>query len=81
LEWHSSHYRAAALKSRNDEQTATDRNQVLEQSNVKIWLAQGPYEPSAGVIAGKTTNDSADQPQPSTNESRLSTAKRNACAH
>jgi len=35
----------AALESRNDEQTATDRNQVLEQSNVEIRLAQGPYEP------------------------------------
>ena len=28
-----------ALESRNDEQTATDRNQVLEQSNVEIRLA------------------------------------------
>ena len=51
----------AALESRNDEQTATDRNQVLEQSNVEIWLAQGPYEPNAGRIAGETTNDSTDQ--------------------
>src|SRR5215208_1550172 len=70
----------AALESRNNEQTATDRNQVLEQSNIEIWLAQGPYEPNAGVIAGETTDDSADQSQPSTNESRLSAAKRNACA-
>jgi len=70
----------AALESRDDEQTATDRNQVLEQSNVEIWLVQGPYEPSAGLIAGETTNDSTNQSQPSTNESRLSTAKRNACA-
>src|SRR5215216_5080475 len=70
----------AALESRNDEQTATDRNQVLEQSNVEIWLAQGPYEPSAGLIAAETTDDSADQSQPGTNESRPSTAKRNACA-
>src|SRR6185295_9649055 len=70
----------AALESRNDEQTATDRNQVLEQSNVEIWLAQRPYEPSAGMKAGETTDDSADQSQPSTNESRPSTAKRNACA-
>jgi len=31
---------AAALESRNDEQTATDRNQVLDQTNVEIWLAQ-----------------------------------------
>src|SRR5215212_218685 len=69
-----------ALESRNDEQTATDRNQVLDQSNVEIWLAQGPYEPSAGLIAGETTDDSADQSQPSTNESRPSAAKRNACA-
>ena len=70
----------AALESRNDEQTATDRNQVLEQSNVEIWLAEGPYEPSAGLIAGETTDDAADQSQHSTKESRLSTAKRNACA-
>jgi hypothetical protein len=70
----------AGLKSRNDEQTATDRNQVFEQSNVEIWLAQRPYEPNAGLIAAETTNDSADQSQPSTNQSRLSTAKRNACA-
>ena len=71
---------ATALESRNDEQTATDRNQVLEQSNVEISLAQGPYEPNAGLIAGETTDDSADQSQPSANESRLSTAQRNACA-
>ena len=70
----------AALESRNDQQTATDRNQVLDQSNVEIWLAQGPYEPSADLIAAETTNDSAKQSQPSTNESRLYTAKRNACA-
>src|SRR5215207_11443166 len=70
----------AALESRNDEQAATDRNQVFEQSNVEIWLAQGLYEPSAGLIAGETTNDSANQSQPGTNESRPSTAKRNACA-
>jgi len=50
---------AAALESRNHEQTATDRNQVLEQSNIEIWLAQGPYEPRAGVKAGETTDDSA----------------------
>ena len=31
---------ATVLESRNDEQTAADRKQVLEQSNVKIWLAQ-----------------------------------------
>jgi len=43
-------------------------------------LAQGSYEPSPGLIANETTDDSADQSQPSTNESRLSTAKRNACA-
>ena len=76
LQWKCS----AALESRNDEQTATDRNQILEQSNVEIWLAQGSYEPSAGLIAGETTNDSAEQSQPSTNVSRLFTAKRNACA-
>jgi hypothetical protein len=58
-----------ALESRNDEQTATDSNQVLEQSNVEIWLAQRPHEPSAGVKAGETTDDSADHSQPSTNES------------
>ena len=50
------------------------------QSKFEIWLAQGLYEPSAGLIAGETTDDSADHSQPSTNESRLSTAKRNACA-
>ena len=54
--------------------------EVFEQSNVEIWLAQGPYEPSAGLIAGETTDDSANQSQPGTNESRLSAAKRNACA-
>ena len=71
----------SGLKSRNDEQTATDRNQILDQSNVEIWLAQGPYEPSARLIAGETTDDSADQSQPSTNESRLSTAcSRTWCA-
>jgi hypothetical protein len=70
----------AALESRNDEQTATDRNEVFEQGNVEIWQAQEPYEPNAGLIAGETTDDSADQSQPGTNESRLSTAKRNACA-
>ena len=70
----------AALESRNDKQTTTDRNQVLEQSNVEIGLAQRPYEPNASMIAGETTDDSADQSQRSTNESRLSTAKRNACA-
>ena len=70
----------AALETRNNEQTASDRNQILEQSNVEIWLTQEPYEPSAGVKAGETTDDSADQSQPSTNESRLSAAKRNACA-
>jgi hypothetical protein len=46
---------------RNDEQTATYRNQIFEQRNVEIWLAQGPYEPSASVIAGESTNDSAKQ--------------------
>src|SRR6476646_2027499 len=70
----------AALESRNNKQTTTDRNQVLEQSNVEIWLVQKPHESSAGVIAGKTTDDSPDQSQPSTDESRLSTAKRNAGA-
>src|SRR4051812_9672112 len=70
----------AALESRNDEQTATDCNQVLEQSNGKIWQVQRSHKPSAGLIARETTNDSADQSQPSTDESRLSTAKRNACA-
>ena len=30
-----------ALESRNDEQAATDRNQVFEQSNVEFRLAQG----------------------------------------
>jgi len=50
------------------------------QSKFEIWLAQGLYEPSAGLIAGETTDDSADHSQPSTNVSRLSTAKRNACA-
>ena len=63
-----------ALESRNDEQAATDRNQVFEQSNVEIWLAQGLHESSAGVIAGETTDDSANHSQPSTNESRPSTA-------
>ena len=43
----------ATLESRNDEQTATDRNQVLEQSNVEICVGQGSYEPSADVIAGE----------------------------
>src|SRR5437870_2173254 len=43
-------FTAFGLESRYDEQTATDRNQVLEQSNVELWLAQGPYEPSAGLI-------------------------------
>ena len=70
----------AALESRNDEQTATDRNQVLDQSNVEIWQVQGPHEPSAGVIASETTNDSADHSQPRANENRPSDAKRNACA-
>ena len=70
----------AALESRNDEQAATDRNQVFKQRNVEVWLAQGFYESSAGVIPGETTDDSADHSQPSTNESRPSTAKRNACA-
>ena len=70
----------AALESRNDEQTATDRNQVLEQSNVEIWLAQGSYEPSAGVIASERTDDSADHSQPGANVRRPSTSKRNACA-
>ena len=68
------------LESRNDKQTATDRNQILEQCNVEIWLAQGPYEPSACLIAGETTNDSANHSQPSTNESRLSTTKGDASA-
>jgi hypothetical protein len=49
------------LESRNDHQTATDRNQVLEHSNIEIWLATVPYEPSADLIAGETTNESADQ--------------------
>jgi len=35
---------AAALESRNHEQTATDRNQLLDQSSVEISLAPGPYE-------------------------------------
>src|SRR6185369_7962463 len=68
------------LESRNDEQAATDRNQVFDQSNVEVWLAQGLYEPSASMIAGETTDDSSDHSQPSTNESRPSTAKRNARA-
>ena len=70
----------AALESRNDVQTAADRNQVLDQSNIEIWLAQGPYEPGAGVKAGETTDDSADHSQPGTNQRRASTAKRNTCA-
>ena len=53
----------AELESRNDEQAATDRNQVFEQSNVEIWLAQGLYEPTAGLIACETTDDSSDQSQ------------------
>src|ERR1044071_3896867 len=69
----------AALESRNDEQTATDRNQVLEQSNVEILLAQGLYEPSANLIAPKTPDDPTDHSEPGTNNSRPSTAKRNAC--
>ena len=28
------------LESRNDEQAATDRNQVFDESDVEIWLAQ-----------------------------------------
>ena len=68
------------LESRNDEQTATDRDQVLKQSNVEIWHAQRPYESSADVIAGEATGDSTDQSQSRTNESRVSTAKRNVCA-
>ena len=56
-------------------------NRTAPQSNVEIRLAQGPYEPNAGLIAGETTDDSADQSQPSTNESRLSTAcSRTWCA-
>jgi hypothetical protein len=69
-----------ALESRNDEQTATDRNQVFEQSTGEICLPQGPYEPSASVIAGETTDVAADQSQRGADESRLSTAERNACA-
>ena len=68
------------LESRNDEQAATDRNQVFDQSNVEVWLAQRLYEPSARLIAGETTNNSADHSQRSTNESGLSAAKRNTCA-
>src|SRR5690242_7270462 len=70
----------AALESRNDEEAATDRNQVFDHSNIEIWLAQSLHEPSAGVIPAETTDDSSDHSQPSTNESRLSTANRNACA-
>jgi hypothetical protein len=69
-----------SLESRNDEQAATDRNQIFEQSNVEIWLAQGLHEPSAGVIARETTDESAYHSQRRTDESRLSTAERNACA-
>ena len=58
-----------ALESRNDEQAATDRDQVFKQSNCEIWLAQGLYKPSAGLIAAETTDDSTDQSQPCTNES------------
>src|SRR6185369_16165124 len=65
---------------RNDEEAATDRNQVFEQSNVEIWLAQKLYEPSASLIAAETTDDSPDHTESSTSESRLSTAKRNARA-
>ena len=71
---------SAALESRNDEQTATDRNQVLDQSNVEIWLSQGLYEPSAGLIAGETTDDSSNHSQSRTNEGRLFPAKCNARA-
>jgi len=69
-----------ALESRNDEQAATYRNQVFDQSDVEIWLAQGLYEPSANLIAGETTGDSSDQSQPSTSVRRMSAAKRNTCA-
>ena len=59
----------AALESRNDEQAAADRNQVFEQSNVEVWLAQGLYEPSAGLVAAETTDNSAQRSQPGANES------------
>src|SRR5690349_17536747 len=70
----------AALESRNDEQATADRNQVFDQSNVEIRLAQGLYDPSAGLIAAKTTDDASEHSQPSTKESRLSTTTRNPCA-
>ena len=68
-----------ALESRNDKQAAADRNQVFDQSNVEIRLAQRLYESSADLIAAETTDDSADRPERSTNVSRPSTTKRNAC--
>jgi hypothetical protein len=51
----------AALETRNDEETSSDGNEVLDQGNVEILLPQGSYEPSAGVIGAETTNDSAEQ--------------------
>src|SRR6185369_10995439 len=68
----------ATLKSRNGEQAASDRNEVFDQSNVEIGLAFGLYEPRAGLIAGETTDGSADHSETRTKVSRLSSAKRNA---
>src|SRR5262249_48799011 len=68
------------LETRNDEQAATDSNQVFDHRNVEVWLGQELNEPGASVVATETTDDSSDQSQRSTDVSRLSTAKRNACA-